>query len=184
MTPEQLVVENIKAFMKARGVGRSELGKRLNDLGFTSWRHAKTVRNLLDDERSLRVNELFAMAAALNTSILALTSPKTLTEVFPSKGEPAMQVGEVVRGRQAYESIWLGATTITSPHDHLDWAAWEPGEKPLWVNRRLRENKRLIELFEQRGFSAPAPAEELTTAQAIDIFRILEEQLEHYGENE
>lgn len=178
LTPEQLVVENVKALMKVRGVGRSELGKRLNDLGFTSWRHAKTVRSLLDDERSLRVNELFAMAAALNSSMFALTSLGTRPEVFPDEAKSNVTVGEVPGGKGTYESLWFGSPGIEVPTNHLDWASWTPGQPPRWVNSVIRENQRLIDLYQLRGFDPPAPAEELTTAQALEMFKRLQDQLE------
>lgn len=176
LTPEQLVVLNVEALMKARGVTRSELAKRLSDLGFESWRHEKTIRNLFDGQRSLKVDEVFAIAAALNTSLLALTSTDTRLAVFPEESDPGpdMQLSEVMKGAEQYWSIWWGSPRTEIPTNHLDWAAWKPGKAPEWVNSHRRNVESLVKLYRTLGFEPPAPTDALTAdqmSQMVDQMR-------------
>ena len=164
LSPEQLVVANIKALMKARGVGKAELARRLNDLGFTTWRHEKTLRNLFDRKRSIRVDELFGFAAALMTSVWELLSPFTQWDVYddPAASDFEIRLGPTIRRKQYL--ILLSGDNITPgiPETHVNWASWEPGETPKWTKPRQRDVEWLVERYRQLDWDLPAPAEELT----------------------
>ena len=171
LSPEQLAVENIKALMEVRGVSRAELARRLNDLGFTTWRHEKTIRNLFDGKRSFRVDELFGFAAALNTTLFALTSLDTQRAVYINPKPPKfdVHVGSYVLERFHYMDLWFGSPGAEVPTSHINWAGWKPGSEPLWNDAWGPQRDNVIQLYEIRGWELPAPENDLTPE---DVFKM------------
>ena len=169
------MVANIKALMKARGVTRAELARRMNALGFTTWQWAKTLRNLFDGKRSIRVNELFGLAAALNTSASALTGLDTHRAVYGRREVPTVEVcvGSSWVARFQYLSLWYGKPGAAMPTELINWAAWEPGREPFWVHNYRQVKEHLIEMYEVLGEPLPAKASDLTPEDVFEMGRRL-----------
>ncbi len=83
MTPADVVVANVRVYMRWRGLTQEELADRMTSIGMglgtkeggrTKWGR-RTVGQMLSGQRRIDVNELFALAVALETTVSALLSP-------------------------------------------------------------------------------------------------------------
>lgn len=83
MEPSDVVLANVRVYMRWRGLTQKEVAKRMTDIGMgfdkeeggkTEW-HRRTVGQMLSGKRRIDVNELFALAVALETTVPALLSP-------------------------------------------------------------------------------------------------------------
>ena len=83
MTPADVVVANVRIYMRWRGLTQEELADRMTSIGMglgtkeggrTKWGR-RTVGQMLSGQRRIDVNELFALAVALETTVPALLSP-------------------------------------------------------------------------------------------------------------
>ena len=83
LTPSDVVLANVRVYMRWRGLTQKEVAKRMTDIGMgfdkeeggkTEW-HRRTVGQMLSGERRIDVNELFSLAVALETTVPALLSP-------------------------------------------------------------------------------------------------------------
>ena len=83
LTPSDVVVANVRVYMQWRGLTHEDLADRVTTIGMgfgkkkggrTVW-HRRTVGQMLSGQRRIDVNELFALAVALETTVPALLSP-------------------------------------------------------------------------------------------------------------
>jgi transcriptional regulator with XRE-family HTH domain len=83
MTPSDVVIENVKVYMRWRDLNQEDLADRMTMIGMgfdkkgggkTTW-HRRTVGQMLNGHRRIDVNELFGLALALETTVGALLSP-------------------------------------------------------------------------------------------------------------
>ena len=83
LTPADVVVANVRIYMRWRGLTQEELADRMTSIGMgfgkkkggkTEW-HRRTVGQMLSGDRRVDVNELFALGEALETTVPTLLSP-------------------------------------------------------------------------------------------------------------
>lgn len=179
LTPGQLVVRNVKIYMERARLTQTELAERLTAIGVgmersdgatTRW-HRTSIGRLLAGDRRIDVDELFALAVALETTVGALLSPRLLEITEQS----SFALG-AIEGRLDWESY---ETLLHSPLERISseevgLAGWpsEEGETLEWVRRPGAIRRALGDA--KTRFESDHPGETIEEASAIEVLKYLE----------
>ncbi len=180
MTPSQIVAQNIRRYMKTAGLTQADLAGRLSDIGEGMSRtndedpgwHRATLGRLFSGERRISVNELFALALAVETTVAALLTPPD------GAGEPdSFTVGKIPSSFDRSEYL----TLLHRPEervskDELGLEGWsntnEDRRRPQWTMRRSAI-RRAIE-GARGAFERDHPGRSLDDVPAFEVVDYLE----------
>lgn len=116
LTPAELVLQRIRTICESQGLSISTLAERLLEHGFVV--SDNRLWNLVSGRTKLHVDTLFAIAAALGVSPLAL-------QTMPADGEEEVQPAPGVRVSAARFNSWMtgtdplpGASKVTYAEHH------------------------------------------------------------------
>lgn len=104
--PSDVLAVNVRSVRSLRRLTQTDLAERMVDLGWEKWSRA-AVSEVERSGRSVTVDELFALAAALETTVAVLLDPMGI-EGRPSPGVdfggpeaiPAVLARDMVRARE------------------------------------------------------------------------------------
>ena len=182
LTPSDVVLANVRVYMRWRGLTQKEVAKRMTKIGMgfdkeeggkTEW-HRRTVGQMLSGERRIDVNELFALAVALETTVPALLSP---------------QVGGIVDFDMVYRigvldplgvsdfEILLEDLAEKEARPRLVLGSWPTGEQesdgPRWVKQKTPIEQSIADAME--ALKARHPGFDFDKATVSEIFALAEE---------
>ncbi len=184
MTPEQVVVRNVQAITGIRRISGKELGRRMSSLGFRAWFWEKSVRNLYNGKRSLKIDELAALAVSLETTIGVLLDPDLTSEstdvevgllsgIYSSLLEGSHQLPHALNIATAVRADWDGEWNPGTPENPTPPAVFaDPGDAPQF----------LINVHRAAGWDLPAPIQDLTDDHYAAMRKRLNEYLDETSE--
>ncbi len=182
LTPSDVVLANVRVYMRWRGLTQKEVAKRMTKIGMgfdkeeggkTEW-HRRTVGQMLSGERRIDVNELFSLAVALETTVPALLSPHIGGIV---DFDMVYRVGVLdPLGVSDFEILLEEpAQKETRPRLVLD--AWPRGtdtqDVPRWARQRTPIAQKLHDDFEE--LKTRHPEFDFDNATAFEVIALAEE---------
>jgi transcriptional regulator with XRE-family HTH domain len=132
LTPSENTVANVKTVMRWRGLHQEDLADRMASLGHEAWRHRRTINRMLNNQRRIDIDELFALALALETTAGTLLAPDI------SKGrivdfDAAYVISQLdpIREPDFARLVKVASDPLTPPSVIVDWDRPDAGE-PMW----------------------------------------------------
>lgn len=142
--PSEVVAARVGRARRVQGITTQRLAERCRELGAT-WLTRDVVQNIESGRRGVSVDDVWALAAALNTPPLVLMLPL---------GESGVRVA-VTPSITAYPQValeWAEGESPLPESDGISWRAgagqpwpdedtptWNEASAPLWFYRRLRQ---------------------------------------------
>jgi transcriptional regulator with XRE-family HTH domain len=123
-----VLAANIRAMRSRRGLGQEALAKRMRGLGHGEWVR-QTVGATERGRRKLTVGEAVSMAAALDTTAVALMvpSPDDKSVSFPSGAAIAgKSMQGLISGHNDHPFVWQDDVPV--PREVTAW--WGDGDHP------------------------------------------------------
>ncbi len=167
LTPSEVVLENAEVFMKWRGLTQEDLADRMTWIGMgfkkkgggrTRW-HRRTIGQMLNGERRLDVDELFALAVALETTVGALLSPISGGGLDLGSRYGIGDLDPI--GSQDFRLL-LTEPEEKEPRPRLVIEAWpigrDPEGVPKWVDQKALFNEMLSAAVEEFKANHPEVA--------------------------
>ena len=96
--PEEYVAERVRLARKHKGWNQAQLVARLNELGFTTWRQSKVAKLEKGTVKRLTIEEVLALAAALDVQPIHLLVGEGEVEVAPTLKRSAVDFRAWLRG--------------------------------------------------------------------------------------
>lgn len=176
-TPSENAVDNIKQWMRAKGIGQQELADRLTRIDSspddpenkTVW-HRRTVDRLLKGQRRIDLNEVYSIALALDVTVGMI--------LFPDAPEGASS-GVFLIGGMPPVGNWEMTAMLAKPAEVVSQPSvgiggWDTDEPLTWVRKPSATDHALQVL--KSAYEAAHPGIDMSDASGGDVLRWAEEQ--------
>ena len=169
-TQGEIAAHNIEHLMTVRRLSQEGLARRMTTLGF-SW-YRKTVARVVSSERRVNVDELYALALALDTRVEILIAPLDHKLEAERPGTtPFIEIGRLPAVIQGSAGLVLTDGFEDPIHIPSTRVEWEDDEElPSW--RFPRADSRLVLAKAMRRHLASQGIEVAPPASEIEIWDI------------
>jgi transcriptional regulator with XRE-family HTH domain len=177
-TPSENAVDNIKRWMTSRGIGQQELANRLTKFeedaaaspGSTRTWQRRSINRLLNHQRRIDIDELYAIALVLGANVGMLLFPepqdKSDSDRFQIGGMPSIGEWEM--------TALLARPTEVMSRPRIGVEGWDSDGPLTWV-RKPSATAEAVERL-RRAYEEAHPRVDIDEVNSGDVLRWAEEQ--------